>query len=155
MPSTTLCFLCFSFVGTVMLQHHSWYRLEDGCREQRSRKSHSPNDTMNPKGVTTKGMWIKVFVKALPNQISPINSCLTVSLHDNICISNAQYYELNAWRNLWCEILEFWVCRDKRFKHSGLGGWWAECAKKMKDQKPLFAAIAPLLHPNSATFIIQ
>ena len=22
---------------------------------------------MNPKGVTTKGMWIKVFVKALPN----------------------------------------------------------------------------------------
>ena len=22
---------------------------------------------MNPKGVTTKGLWIKVFVKALPN----------------------------------------------------------------------------------------
>uniref|UniRef100_UPI003FEDC150 hypothetical protein n=1 Tax=Prevotella sp. TaxID=59823 RepID=UPI003FEDC150 len=41
--------------------------LEDGCREQRSRKAHSPNDTMNPKGVTTKGLWIKVFVKALPN----------------------------------------------------------------------------------------
>ena len=25
----------------------------------------------------------------------------------NICISDAQYYELNARRNLWCEILEF------------------------------------------------
>ena len=24
---------------------------------------------MNPKSVTTKGMWIKVFVKALPNTI--------------------------------------------------------------------------------------
>ena len=60
-------FYVFPFDGTVMLQHHSLYRLEDGCREQRSRKSHSPNDTMNPKGVPTKGMWIKVFVKALPN----------------------------------------------------------------------------------------
>ena len=38
-------------------------------------------------------MWIKVFVKALPNRISQINSCLAVSLPDNICISNAQYYE--------------------------------------------------------------
>ena len=26
---------------------------------------------------------------------------------DYICISNAQYYELGARRNLWCEILEF------------------------------------------------
>ena len=26
---------------------------------------------------------------------------------DNICISNAQYYELSAQQNLWCEILEF------------------------------------------------
>ena len=52
-------------------------------------------------------MWIKVFVKALPNRISQINSCLAVSLPDNICMSNAQYYELNALRNLWCEILEF------------------------------------------------
>ena len=25
----------------------------------------------------------------------------------NICISNAQYYELSAQQNLWCEILEF------------------------------------------------
>ena len=36
---------------------------------------------MNPKGVTTKGMWIKVFVKALPNTVtSLINSCLAVCL---------------------------------------------------------------------------
>ena len=52
-------------------------------------------------------MWRKVFVKALPNRISQINSCLAVSLPDNICISNAQYYEPGALRNLWCEILEF------------------------------------------------
>ena len=26
---------------------------------------------------------------------------------EKICISDAQYYELNARRNLWCEILEF------------------------------------------------
>ena len=26
---------------------------------------------------------------------------------DDICISNAQYYEPGARRNLWCEILEF------------------------------------------------
>ncbi len=29
------------------------------------------------------------------------------SLPDNICISDAQYYEFGARRNLWCEILEF------------------------------------------------
>ncbi len=52
-------------------------------------------------------MWRKVFVKALPNRISQINSCLAVSLPDYICISNAQYYESGALRNLWCEILEF------------------------------------------------
>ena len=26
---------------------------------------------------------------------------------DNICLSDAQYYELGAQQNLWCEILEF------------------------------------------------
>ena len=41
-------FYVFPFVGTVMPKHHSWYRLKDGCREQRSRKAHSPNDIMNP-----------------------------------------------------------------------------------------------------------
>ena len=36
---------------------------------------------MNPKGVTTKGMWRKVFVKALPNTVaSLINSCLSLLL---------------------------------------------------------------------------
>ena len=35
---------------------------------------------MNPKGVTTKGLWIKVFVKALPNTAtSQINFCLQFS----------------------------------------------------------------------------
>ena len=29
------------------------------------------------------------------------------STDDNICISIAQYYELNGQQNLWCEILEF------------------------------------------------
>ena len=50
---------------------------------------------MNPKGVTTKGLWITVFVKALPN------------VRHNICISNAQYSQLSAQQNLWCEIFEF------------------------------------------------
>uniref|UniRef100_UPI004024BA5F hypothetical protein n=1 Tax=Prevotella sp. TaxID=59823 RepID=UPI004024BA5F len=63
---------------------------------------------LNPIGFAPiSGMWIKVFVKALPNRISQINSCLAVSLPDNICISNTQYYELNAQQKLWCEILEF------------------------------------------------
>ena len=52
-------------------------------------------------------MWRKVFVKALPNRITLINPYLAVSLPDNICISDAQYYELSAQQNLWCEILEF------------------------------------------------
>ena len=30
---------------------------------------------MNPKGVTTKGMWIKVFVKALPTTAQIIRNC--------------------------------------------------------------------------------
>ena len=29
------------------------------------------------------------------------------SVEDNICISDAQYYELSEQQNLWCEILEF------------------------------------------------
>ena len=36
-----------------------------------------------------------------------VNFCLAVSMPDNICISDAQYYELSAQQNLWCEILEF------------------------------------------------
>ena len=53
-------------------------------------------------------VFLYVFVKALPNTVTSLtNSCLAVSLPDNICISDVQYYELNARRNLWCEILEF------------------------------------------------
>ena len=53
-------------------------------------------------------VFLYVFVKALPNTVTSLtNSCLAVSLPDNICISDAQYYELSARRNLWCEILEF------------------------------------------------
>uniref|UniRef100_UPI0040284BE0 hypothetical protein n=1 Tax=Prevotella sp. TaxID=59823 RepID=UPI0040284BE0 len=63
---------------------------------------------LNPIGFAPiSGMWRKVFVKALPNRITLINPCLAVSLPDNICISDAQYYELSAQQNLWCEILEF------------------------------------------------
>ena len=42
---------------------------------------------------------------SLPRQL--VNCSLSVSLPDNICISNAQYSSLSAQRNLWCEILEF------------------------------------------------
>ena len=131
-----------------MPKHHSWYRLEDGCREQRSRKAHSPNDIMNPKGVPTKGMWRKVFVKALPNRISQINSCLAVSLPDNICISNAQYYELNALRNLWCEILEFWAFRAISLIHSRLCNLWEKCVNER-------VVKVALLRCHSACFTIQ
>ena len=54
-------------------------------------------------------MWIKVFVKALPYIADRLADKFLFggSAEDNICISDAQYYELNARRNLWCEILEF------------------------------------------------
>ena len=35
----------------------------------------SPNYIMNPKGVPTKGMWIKVFVKALPKILLFTEKC--------------------------------------------------------------------------------
>ena len=60
--------------------------------------------------------------------VSPLNSCLAVSLPDNICISNAQYYELNAQQNLWCEILEFWACSDSVLTHSWLYRRGKKCA---------------------------
>jgi len=31
----------------------------------------------------------------------------SMMVEDNICISDAQYYESGAQQNLWCEILEF------------------------------------------------
>ena len=33
--------------------------------------------------------------------------CFSSSAEYNICISDAQYYELSARQNLWCEIIEF------------------------------------------------
>ena len=69
-------------------------------------------------------MWIKVFVKAQPNTvISLINSCLAVSLHDNICISDSQYSSFSAQQNLWCEILEFWTLMVIVLIHSRLCGF--------------------------------
>ena len=47
--------------------------------------------------------------------------------HD-ICISNAQYCHLNAQRNLWCEILEFWACCVNFFIVSLLCGYYMMCA---------------------------
>ena len=73
-------------------------------------------------------MWIKVFVKALPNQISPINSCLAVSQPDYICISNAQYSSFSVQQNLWCEIFEFWACSDSILTHSRLCNQDGKCA---------------------------
>ena len=45
------------------------------------------------------------------------------SCHDNICISNAQYYELGARGNLWCEIFELWEVEAISFVYSELCGW--------------------------------
>ena len=36
-----------------------------------------------------------------------LQAAVTNIYHDNICISNAQYYEPGARGYLWCEILEF------------------------------------------------
>ena len=58
---------------------------------------------------------------------TPINSCLAVSLHDNICISDAQYYEPGAQQNLWCEILEFWAFGAISLIHSRLCCLWEKC----------------------------
>ena len=73
----------------------------------------------------------------------------------NICISNAQYYEFSAQQNLWCEILEFRAFGDNVFIHSVLCGFLKKLYEIQLSNEPLFAVIAPLLHSNSATFIIQ
>ena len=95
-------------------------------------------------------MWIKVFVKALPNTVtSLINSCLAVSLPDNICISNAQYSQLSAQQNLWCEILEFWAVEDNILTHNVLCGFLSKRYETSLVNEPLFYAIEPLLHSES------
>ena len=73
----------------------------------------------------------------------------------NICIPNAQYYEFSAQQNLWCEILEFWAFGDNVFIHSVLYGFKTRRYDIRHANEPLFYAIAPLLHSNSATFIMQ
>ena len=45
-----------------------------------------------------------------------------VSADDNICVPDAQYYELSAQQNLWCEILEFWAFEAISLIHSWLWG---------------------------------
>ena len=46
----------------------------------------------------------------------------------DICIFSAQYYDLSAQRNLWCEILEFWACGVNFFIVSLLCGCCMMCA---------------------------
>ena len=65
------------------------------------------SEIINEQNVQTVGMPTAPTISLISCRLSLINSCLAVSLPDNICISDVQYYELNARRNLWCEILEF------------------------------------------------
>ena len=55
-----------------------------------------------------------------------LQPAVTNIYHDNICISNAQYYEPGAHGNLWCEIFELWEVEAMLFVYSGLCGWWVE-----------------------------
>ena len=73
----------------------------------------------------------------------------------NICIPNAQYYEFSALQNLWCEILEFWALGDNVFIHSELCGFRTKRYEIRLANELLLYAIAPLLHSNSATIIMQ
>ena len=77
------------------------------------------------------------------------------AIRHNICISDAQYYELSAQQNLWCEILEFWAVRNNTFIHSVLCGFMTKHYEIRLSNEPLLYAIAPLLHSNSATFSMQ
>ena len=47
------------------------------------------------------------YVSVIMTEIERIFEHFGSSVEYNICISNAQYYELSAQQNLWCEILEF------------------------------------------------
>jgi len=74
---------------------------------------------------------------------------------DNICVSDAQYYEPGAQQNLWCEILEF-----ERF---GITCLYTACYAVFRTKRreirlanePFYAAIEPLLHYNTAAVVIQ
>ena len=71
------------------------------------------------------------------------------SLLSYICIPDAQYYELSAWQNLWCEILEFWVVWANTFAHSMLRDFLTKCYEIRLAKEPFFNAIEPLLHSNT------
>ena len=58
------------------------------------------------------------YVSVIMTEIERIFEHFGGSAEYNICISDAQYYESSVQQNLWCEILEFWACKDKRFIHS-------------------------------------
>ena len=47
------------------------------------------------------------YVTVIMTEIGRIFEHFGGSAEYNICISDAQYYELSAQQNLWCEILEF------------------------------------------------
>ena len=74
-----------------------------------------------------------------------------LAVRHNICISNAQYYELSARQNLWCEILEFWAVWANAFAHSRLCDFMTKRYEIRLAKEPFLDAIAPLLHSNSAT----
>ena len=118
-------------------------------RENLFSKDHIGHKGIAEGSKSTSGLWRKVFVKALPNISDGI------SVRHNICIYNAQYYDLSARRNLWCEILEFWACSDNILTLCRLHYQEEKCAINTELNKPHRVAIAPLLHSNSATFIIQ
>ena len=67
---------------------------------------------------------------------------------DNICISDAQYYELSAQQNLWCEILEFWAFEAISLIHSRL----YDLQKKYVNKRVVKVA---LLGCHSAAFTTQ
>ena len=73
----------------------------------------------------------------------------------NICIPNAQYYEFSAQQNLWCEILEFWALGDNVLIHSELYDFRTKRYEIRPANEPFVVAIAPLLHSNTATVVMQ
>ena len=99
------------------------------------------------------------YIVVIRNFVLPRKSSKFLTLRrfcrHNICIPNAQYYEFSAQQNLWCEILEFWALGDNAFIHSELCGFRTERYEIRLANELLLYAIAPLLHSNSGTFIMQ
>ena len=74
---------------------------------------------------------------------------------DNICVSDAQYYEPGAQQNLRCEILEFRTVCDNVFIYSVLCGFLTKRREIRLANEPFYAAIEPLLHYNTAAVVFQ